>query len=403
MPGSDAPSDAPTPDGGGGGGPVGEGGTPNLLGIWDLPGLVRIRSQASQGPLKPAYDKAVAAANDALAVAPASVTMKTKTPPSGDKHDYLSLARYWWPDPNNPNGPYIQKDGQSNPEIMSDAYDYKSMFAITGAITSLGLGYFLTGDEKYAQRAHLLLAAWFITPATRMNPNFNYAQSVPGVADGRSEGVIDGLQFAFMLDAVELLKTSPSFTAADFTSLSSWFSSMLTWLGTNSLALKEQSAGNNHGTWYDVQVARYHVFVGNNTAAATLIRAAQQKRIAAQIQPDGTQPQEMSRTNSFDYVWYNLTALFDLAHMGKGVGVDLFNYQTSDGRSIKKALDFLTPYVDPQKAWPNQQINPPNRDVPMPILRRAGIAYQSASYEQLLQMYYASTVASNPLELQYPK
>jgi hypothetical protein len=286
---------------------------------------------------------------------------------------------------------------------MSDAYDYKSMYTVTGAITSLGLGFYLTGDEKYADRAHQLLAAWFITPATRMNPNFNYAQSVPGVADGRSEGVIDGLQFAFMLDAVELLKTSRYFTASDITALNGWFTSMLSWLGSNALALKEQSAANNHGTWYDVQVARYDVFVGNNMAAATVIKAAQAKRIAAQIDPDGTQPKEMSRTNSFDYVWYNLTALFDLAHMGKGVGVDLFTYQTTDGRSIKKALDFLTPYVDPQKTWPNQQINPPNRDVPMPVLRRASIAYQSASYEQLLQMYYASTVAANPLQLQYPK
>ncbi len=343
------------------------------------------------------------AANDALNVMPMSVTTKTKTPPSGDKHDYLSLARYWWPDPNNPNGPYIQKDGQSNPEIMSDAYDYKSMFTVTGAITSLGLGYYLSGDEKYAQKAHALTAAWFITPATRMNPNFNYAQSVPGVADGRSEGVIDGLQFAFMLDAIELLKASPTFTSSDITALDAWFSQMLMWLATNSLALQEQSATNNHGTWYDVQTARYQIFVGNNAAAATIVKAAQQKRIASQINPDGTQPKEMSRTNSFDYTWYNLTALFNLAHMGKGVGVDLFGYQTTDGRSIKKALDFLTPYVDPQKTWPNQQINPPNRDVPMPILRRAGIAYQSASYEQLLEMYYAATVSANLLELEYPK
>src|SRR4051794_7814728 len=112
APGNDASIDASSAEAGTVDAPVGEAGTPNLLGIWDLPGLVRIRAQASQGALKPAYDKAVAAANDALAVAPTSVTAKTKAPPSGDKHDYLSLARYWWPDPNNPNGPYIQKDGQ---------------------------------------------------------------------------------------------------------------------------------------------------------------------------------------------------------------------------------------------------------------------------------------------------
>src|SRR3954454_739073 len=133
-------------------------------------------------------------------------------------------------------------DDQSNPEFDSPEYDYHNMFAVTGAITALGLGYFLSGDEKYAEHAHLLLKTWFIDAATQMNPNFNYAQSVPGVATGRSEGVIDGLQFAFMLDSVELLRGSSAFTTTDFDALNQWFSSLTQWLRTHMYALAEQKA-----------------------------------------------------------------------------------------------------------------------------------------------------------------
>ncbi len=408
--GGSAPEDAGmTVDGAGG-----TGGEPNFdagpianPGLWDLVGIARIRAQASQGALKPAYDSVIAEANKSLDVGPFSVMNKTKTPPSGDKHDYMSLARYWWPDPNNPTGPYIQKDGQSNPEIDSSNYDYRSMANMNDAVKALGLAYYLSRDEMYARKAHTLLVTWFLDPATRMNPNFNYAQSVPGVADGRSEGVIDGLQFAKMLDVVELLRGSTAFNAADFMGLATWFSSMRQWLATNMLALKEQSALNNHGSWYDVQAMRYDVFLGRADAVAQTANAAKQKRIASQIGPDGKQPEELRRTNAFFYSWYNLSALFDIATLGSRVGVDLFNYQTADGRSIRKALDFIvsyTPFNATQWAMTGyQQIGPPDITMQPGVLRRAGLLYNQPSYEQKFVTAFASSQAADIIQLVYPK
>jgi hypothetical protein len=374
-------------------------------GIWDLPGLMRIRDQAASGPLKPAYDAAIKDADKAVLLGPFSVMDKTKTPPSGDKHDYMSLARYYWPDPQNPGGPYIHKDGQSNREISGDGFDWQRKTDMGDAVTALGLGYFLTGNEKYAQRAKLLLETWFIDPATRMNPNFNYAQGYPGLPEGgRAEGVIDGLSFAFLLDAVELLRGSAAMTPSDYDGLSTWMTQMLDWLRTSTLGKGEESAGNNHGTWYDVQATRYAIFVGNASLANQLLTSSKQRRIAAQIQPDGQQPAETARTNGYFYSLYNLTALFDLAMLGQGAGVELFGYETSDGRGIRKAFDFMVPYVDPNKTWPYQQIDqPPPREMFLPLLRRASTAYKAANYEQVLETTFAAALPPDITELVYPK
>jgi hypothetical protein len=373
-------------------------------GLWDLPGLLRIRAQASQGPLKPAFDQAIARGDAALTMGPFSVMYKTTTPPSGDKHDYTGLARYFWPDPTKPDGlPYISRDGQSNPDVDSDKYDYHSMFTMTGAVTALGLAYFLTHDEKYAAKAHDLLKTWYIDAATKMNPNLNFAQSVPGVAAGRKEGIIDTLQMANMIDAVEMLRDSPAFARSDLDGLTAWFTAFLDWLRTSTFGKGEEAAANNHGSWYDVQTMRYAVFLGNKDLAGQLAELAKSRRIAAQINPDGSLPQELSRTNSLFYSEYDLTALFGIAQLAAGVGVDLFAYQTSDGRSIRKALDYLAPYADPAKAWPNPQLMPDDRTQLIPLLRRASVAYNAPSYEQTLERYYAAALPTNVVQLVYPQ
>jgi hypothetical protein len=402
--GTTEPTDAALP-------PLGDAGAlGKMVGLWDFAGLVRIRDQASSGALKPAFDAVIKSADEALGVGPFSVMDKTKTPPSNDKHDYMTLGRYWWPNPADPTGPYIQKDGESNPEYATSAYDYTAMLTMTDSVTALGLAYFLTGNEKYAAKAHDLLNAWYITAATRMNPNFNYAQSVPGVADGRKEGVIDGLQMAQMLDGVELLRAAGGLSQADYDGLITWFSSMLTWLTTNApLALQEKAATNNHGTWYDVQTSRYAVFVGKPEIAVQIANDAKQQRIAKQVLPSGQQPEETKRTNGYFYSLYNLTGLFDLATLAGGVGVDLFHYQTTDARSIQKALDFMAPYADATKVWPppgvtsTQITQPPPREMLIPLLRRGSAAYNAMSYEQTLEMYFAADLPADETELVYPK
>ena len=351
-------------------GPAGSGGTPHdarrgivqrhgprgSVGSWRArahQGPARSASRGPAGPLRrPArsprpptpsstrsFKKAIANADAALSMTPVSVMDKTKTPPSNDKHDYASLSTYWWPDPSKPDGlPYIRKDGQINPERDSTAYDFASITKLTAAVTSLGLGYYVTNDEKYAVQAAKLLGTWFLDQATRMNPNLNYSQEIPGVSAGRSEGVLDGMRMADMLDAVELLHGAAAWTPANEAALKGWFSQMLDWLRTSNNGQGEEAATNNHGTWYDVQATRYAFFVGRTDVACEILNQAPQRRIKVQIDPDGSLPLELARADPFHYELYDLKALFDLATLARGGNVDLWNYETSDGRGLAQGI-----------------------------------------------------------------
>ena len=206
-----------------------------------------------------------------------------------------------------------------------------------------------------------------------------------------------------MLKPSKMLKDSPAFTAAEFTALNAWFTSFLGWLRTSAFGMAEEAAGNNHASYYDVQAMRYAIYLGNTTLASQLATLARTRRVSTQINPDGSQPQEIARTKSLFYCEYNLTALFGIAQLSNAVAVDLFGYQSADGRSIRKAIDFLLPYADPARMWPYPQLEPDDRTMLIPLLRRAGIAYASPTYEQALTQYYAATLPTHIIQLVYPK
>jgi hypothetical protein len=295
----------------------------------------------------------------------------------------------------------VRKDGQIDPERYSNKYDFAAMQAMAAQVTKLGLAYFFTDDEKYAQQAAKLLTTWFLDPATKMNPNLNYSQEVPGVSAGRQEGVLDGMTLANMLDSVNLLQGSASWPAASQSALEQWFSQMLDWLRTAPIAAMEEGSPNNHGTWYDVQATRYAMLTGRGDVACTILQAAPSARIAVQIAADGGGlPLELARADPFHYELYDLHALFDLATLARGAGMDLWDYQTADGKGLHKALDFMTPYVDPASTWPYMQANTPVRTDFVPLLRRAAIAYDEPGYEALLEKYL---MVSPTVELTYPK
>src|SRR5688572_22934036 len=140
--------------------------------------------QNKKANLIPAYKQLVKDADKALKEGPFSVMEKKNDPPSGDKHDYMSLAPYFWPDPSKPNGlPYIRKDGQTNPEVK-EYKDKEYMPKMCELVYTLSLAYYFSGNEVYAEHAAKLLKTWFLDPATRMNPNLNYAQAIKGENEG---------------------------------------------------------------------------------------------------------------------------------------------------------------------------------------------------------------------------
>lgn len=310
-----------------------------------------------------------------------SVMEKKAVPPSGDKHDYMSLGTYWWPNPATPNHlPYIRKDGQHNPEA-SQAEDHVNFGKMSSHVRSLALAYYLTDDEKYARRASLLLRVWFLDPATHMNPNLKFAQAIRGLNDGRGIGIIDTRGMADVVDGLAMLGGSHSWTNAEDTALHAWFSEYFKWLTTSENGVDEDSQKNNHGNWYDVQASAIAMYLGKTQFVHDRAETMKKKRIELQIEPDGAQPLEEARTNSFGYSTMSLEALTKMASMAQMVGVDLWNYKSPRGGSMRGAFDYLTPFALKQKAWKHETINGFKPEELQKDLLPAAIAYHDASYE----------------------
>ena len=355
--------------------------------LMDAAGLQRAKTRILAGDKKlaPALEKLVEEADKALQAGPFSVMDKKRVPPSGDKHDYMSIAPYWWPDPTKPDGlPYIRKDGQTNPERTSDSTDNSAKAAMNLAVNSLSLAYYFTDKAVYAERAAKLLRVWFLDSATKMNPHLNYGQAIPGRVEGRDIGIIDTHTWPQMLDCVALLSTSEAWSEKDRSELKAWFREYLDWLLTSKHGKNEARQPNNHGTYYDVQVAYFALFTDQPEIAEKVLAEAKSRRIAAHIAPDGGQPHELARTRSLSYSTMNLTGLFDLAAMGERFNLDLWNFQTEDGRSLRRALDYLAPYADAERQWPHPQIVDVSRSTLLPLLCRGALAFNDQHYETLI-------------------
>lgn len=311
----------------------------------------------------------------ALKSIPCSVIDKTVTPPSGDKHDYMSQGPYWWPDPQKPDGlPYIRRDGERNPEIKNFS-DYYNMGKMAGDVETLALAYYFLGDEKYAVKAAELLRTWFLNSATRMNPNLQYAQGIPGITTGRGIGLIETDEFLKVVESVGLLAGATAWTEADQRGMEEWFAKFLEWMLESQNGREEAAAKNNHGTFYDMQVVSYALFTGNKDLAVSVLREVGPKRIARQIEPDGRQPLELERTRAWSYSIKNVLGLMVLARLGENVDVDLWHYKTADGRSIPKALDYLLPFAFGEQMWPYKQITEWSPQDAFDLMRRAAAKY----------------------------
>jgi Alginate lyase len=356
---------------------------PSLL-LLDREYLAAARARVGRGDetLKAALAALEQDAKKALGLAPMSVMDKTVTPPSGDKHDYMSQAPYWWPDPAKADGrPYVRRDGDRNPEINCIT-DHDNLGRLTSAVSTLGLAYAMTGREEYAAHAARLTRVWFLDPATRMNPHLTFGQGIPGINDGRGIGIIETRGLPELVDGILLLAGSGAWRAKDEAGLQAWMRAYLTWLIESPHGRDEAKNGNNHETWYDVQVAGLALYTGQRDVARRTLEESRQ-RIARQIEPDGRQPRELERTRSWDYSEFNLRAFFNLAALGERVGVDLWSERTSDGRSLRQALDFLVPYAAGERKWTYPQITDFRPGAIHGLLRTAAVSWTEPKYRLL--------------------
>lgn len=358
----------------------------------------KARLAAGDTSLKPAFDRLIAEANKSLDIKPPSVMDKNRVPPSGDKHDYVSQAPYFWPDTNSPDGKYIRRDGERNPESNVDS-DAGRLGTVCSNVPTLALAYYFTGDEKYAAKAATFLRVFFLDRATRMNPNLNFGQGIPGEVDGRPTGLIGARGFVPLMDALGLLEKSKSWTRADQRAMNKWLQQYFAWLTTSKIGVGEFDAKNNHGSFYDCQAVAIALFLGKTDFARHLILEARTNRIARQVEPDGREPLELARTKSFGYSSFNLRALIDLASMGQNLGIDLWHYHATNGGSIYRVLQFMAPYADPKLEWPFQQIHGYNHDALADLLLRAVPEYPTGDFADALKFYPTNELSANRCRL----
>ncbi|MFE4702685.1 alginate lyase family protein [Streptomyces sp. NPDC001935] len=326
--------------------------------------LLRTRARLAKGDhrLARALRELTARADNWLDQGPWTVVDKPRPAPGGDVHDYLSQAPYWWPSQpptaDNPWGcPYVQRDGQRNPEVDTgtDRQDVEKVFDST---YDLALAWYYTGEKRYAVKAGQVLRTWFLDPATRMNPNLDHGQFIPCKYDGRAIGIIDFSQsYTSVLDAIALLDTgAPGWSRRDRAAMLAWNTGYRDWLKDGAFGKEEGAARNNHGTFYDMQLAALACATGDKDLARRTVLAAGPLRVDPQIAPDGGQPQELARTRSWHYSTFDLVAYTRLAAIGRKVGVDLWAYRGPDGQSLTRAVDYLLPAATAAEPWNHPEL-----------------------------------------------
>jgi len=291
----------------------------------------------------------IARADKALVEKPVTITDFVCERSAGGIHDFYSEGDYWWPDPTNPDGPYIQKDGMTNP---GNFVDHRRVMTRLSQITGLfASAYKITGNEKYVKQAFLHFNAWFAVPSTMMNPSLLYAQAIKGRFTGRGIGIIDTIQLMEVAQAIRVMENAECVDKEMLAAIKSWFSDYLGWLMTHKYSSDEMNARNNHSTCWVMQVAAFARLTGDEKIMDFCRRRFTDIILPNQMATDGSFPEELRRTKPYGYSLFNLDAMTMVCMILTDSKNDLINYQTADGKSLKKGIVFLYPYVADKGKW----------------------------------------------------
>ncbi|MFD0941108.1 alginate lyase family protein [Pedobacter boryungensis] len=292
----------------------------------------------------------LAEANWALSQSPITVTAETSPRSAGTKHDFFSEGDYWWPDPSNPKGPYIQKDGLTNPDNF--VAHRLAMIRFSKVIGALASAYKITGDEKYVKHAFVHLKAWFVNAETLMNPNLLFAQAIQGRFTGRGIGIIDTIQLMEVAQGVWVMQNSKVVDKAALAEIKKWFANYLIWLTTHQYGKDEMNAENNHGTCWTMQVASFAKLTENKELLNFCRERFKTVLLPNQMATDGSFPRELKRTKPYGYSLFNLDAMTTLCQILSDKENDLFAFKLPDGRTMKKGIEYMYPFVADKSTWP---------------------------------------------------
>ena len=332
-----------------------------------------------------AFDRAriLKAANQYLNEAPITITASHSPRSAGGMHDFFSEGDYWWPDSHNPNGPYIQRDGLSNPDNFND--HRRALMRLSVQVPALAAAWRITRNERYAKQAARHLRAWFLDPSTRMNPNLQYAQAIHGRFTGRGIGVIDTIHLVEVARAIEVLKDSSALSMTELGGLTQWFTDYLQWMTTSRNGIEEREAKNNHGTCWTMQVAAFAQLVGDEKLLAYCRDRFKSVIVPNQIATDGSFPQELRRTKPYGYSLFNLEAMATICRILSTAADNLWTFESSDGSGMRRAMEYMTPFIRDKKAWPLKPDVMYDREWPMrqSSLLFAGLAFGRSDYLEL--------------------
>jgi Alginate lyase len=295
------------------------------------------------------HERVLKAADQYMSEKPITITAYPASRSAGGLHDYFSEADYFWPDPANPDGPYINRDGMSNPNNFNE--HRHALIRMSIQVPALVAAYEISGDRKYADHAMEHLRAWFVDDATQMNPSLPYAQAVHGRVTGRSYGIIDTLHLVEVSRAIVVLRDHHAIDAKDDAAISQWFTDYLKWLTTNQAGITEGNSQNNHATCYWLQIAAFATLV-NDQAKLEESRKRYKEQLLPQMGGDGSFPKELARTKPYGYSMFDLDQMVTLCQMLSTPTDNLWTFALADGRTIRKGVEYMYPYVKDKSTWP---------------------------------------------------
>jgi hypothetical protein len=345
--------------------------------------LPRFSASAAFDLLSFERDRIQRAANRYLKEAPVTVTAATSPRSAGGKHDYFSEGDYWWPDPQNPGGPHIQRDGESNPGNF--LAHRAALMRLSVQVPALAAAWVATKERRYADHARRHLRAWFMDEATHMAPHLLYSQAIHGRFTGRGIGIIDTVHFVEVARAISVLARDKVLPKSEQDGYRDWFSRYLTWMTTHKYGIDEREARNNHGTCWVMQVAEFARFVGRDDLSTFCRERYRTVLVPNQIAADGSFPEEMRRTKPYGYHLFNLDAMAMACEILSTANENLWTFTLPDGRGVRKAFDFMVPFIADKKKWPHKPDVMYFDDWPVrqPALWFGGRALNEPSYIEL--------------------
>lgn len=336
---------------------------------FDIPNLAKIDRQ-----------RILKAADRYLNEPPVTITAFSSPRSAGSGHDYFSEGDYWWPDPQNPSGAYIRRDGMSNPDNF--VAHRHALIRLSIQVPALTAAWLLTRDARYAAHAVKHLRAWFLDPATLMHANLMYAQAIHGVTAGRGIGIIDTIHLVEVVRSIPILKESHALSTPETRGLRKWFTDYLDWMMNSKNGQDEREAKNNHGTCWLMQVSEFAAFTGNKELTEFCKKRFKEVIVPEQIAGNGSLPREVSRTKPYGYSLFSLDVMSGVCQILSTPEGNLFSYSLPDGRGLAKAIAFMFPFIADKRAWPYAHDVQYFDDWPVrhPSLLFAGISLSKPEY-----------------------